>query len=58
MVARCSEVDAKAVLANVMQENSLTRYTYDDTEVICQPGKLKVKVKAIGADEDEHEGDE
>jgi len=52
------EVESKAVLANIMQEHSLTQYTYNATKIICEPGKLKVKVKAIDADDDEEEGEE
>lgn len=56
MVLTEKETNAKAVLSHEMHEAQVTRYVYteDDKEmeVICEPGKEKLKVNQVGDDDE------
>lgn len=58
MLLTKKEVETRTNLSTVMHENGLTRYIYDDQLVICEPGKDKIKVKAVNDPDDlEEESD-
>lgn len=57
MLLTKKEVDARTHLANVMHEHKMQRYIYDDLLVLCEPGKEKIKVKAVDGPDDLEEED-